>query len=197
MHSIILFLYTSWQGSMNADLEQGLLKTPTINTIAESSRQHREEDHDDDDEPENSGSWECTDHTHFIFECLVKLNLEVFGAGGAVWGFSDCTNLRNKGNNEIWRWVALGTGVVFLLRWLWYIFEHVHHKRLYIYTHKRTTAHIAKKHTHQMVKLRAAAHFAKALKAVSAIQQAGGGNLVQSESRPAPSPSHPSSGLRM
>ena len=25
------------------------------------------------------------DYLHLFFECLVKLNLEVFGAGGAVW----------------------------------------------------------------------------------------------------------------
>ena len=101
---------------------------------------------------------------HFAFECLVKLVLEVLGAGGAVWGASDLTLLRNEKNQEIWRKVALATGAVFFLRWVWYIVEHLRHKRLYIYTHTRTTERIVfQKHTktrkRALKKLRAAAHF--------------------------------------
>lgn len=49
---------------------------------------------------------------------IVKLILEVFGAVGAVWGFSEIVTLRNHETTKIWRPIALAVGVVFLVRWL-------------------------------------------------------------------------------
>ncbi|KAL7527773.1 hypothetical protein ACHAXR_004365 [Thalassiosira sp. AJA248-18] len=53
------------------------------------------------------------------FEALVvKLILEVFGAVGAVWGFSEIVTLRNPETNRIWRPIALAIGVIFFGRWI-------------------------------------------------------------------------------
>mmetsp|Transcript_26421 Transcript_26421/g.54472 ORF Transcript_26421/g.54472 Transcript_26421/m.54472 type:complete len:329 (-) Transcript_26421:66-1052(-) len=47
-----------------------------------------------------------------------KLVLEVFGAAGAVWGFSEIVFLRTPDTVYIWRPIAITIGVVFTLRWI-------------------------------------------------------------------------------
>lgn len=69
------------------------------------------------------------------------------GAAGAVWGFSEVVGLRTDGNKEEWRWVAIAVGIVFFLRWLLYIYQHLQYKRLYVYTHQDTTRKIMRKKT--------------------------------------------------
>ena len=52
----------------------------------------------------------------FVYTCLVKIVLEVFGAAGAVWGFFEVTNLRNESTNEVFRYVCGVVAVLFFLR---------------------------------------------------------------------------------
>eukprot|EP01052_Picozoa_sp_SAG31_P011266 SAG31_NODE_635_length_13360_cov_4.229847_2_plen_136_part_00 len=61
------------------------------------------------------------------------------------WGFSDLVRLRTPENNRIWRLVGIAVSAVFFLRWMLYVVQHLQHKRLYIYTHSRTTEHIVRK----------------------------------------------------
>ena len=56
---------------------------------------------------------------------IVKLILEVFGAVGAVWGFSEIATLRTSETNHVWRPVSIVVGVMFLLRWILYLVEFV------------------------------------------------------------------------
>ncbi len=53
-------------------------------------------------------------------EFAAKLVLEVFGAGGAIWGFSEVCGLRTKETESIrfWRSVAMTVAVLFAVRWL-------------------------------------------------------------------------------
>lgn len=51
----------------------------------------------------------------FIYISIIKLILEVFGAGGAIWGFSDILNLRNQTNIFIWRIICLIITFIFLI----------------------------------------------------------------------------------
>jgi len=47
-----------------------------------------------------------------------KLVLEVFGGGGAIWGFSEVCTLRRPETQETWRLYALTTGFIFFIRYL-------------------------------------------------------------------------------
>jgi len=47
-----------------------------------------------------------------------KLVLEVFGAGGAIWGSSEALTLRNENTEEFWRNKAIIVGVIFSFRYL-------------------------------------------------------------------------------
>ena len=49
---------------------------------------------------------------------LAKFVLEVLGAGGAIWGFSEACGLRHAGNVWFWRPAALSVASIFFLRWL-------------------------------------------------------------------------------
>jgi len=49
---------------------------------------------------------------------VVKFVLEVFGATGAVWGFSEVVTLRSSDTNRLWRPIAIGIGVIYLVRWI-------------------------------------------------------------------------------
>eukprot|EP00533_Pseudo-nitzschia_delicatissima_P013034 CAMPEP_0197275484 /NCGR_PEP_ID=MMETSP1432-20130617/13976_1 /TAXON_ID=44447 /ORGANISM="Pseudo-nitzschia delicatissima, Strain UNC1205" /LENGTH=172 /DNA_ID=CAMNT_0042741389 /DNA_START=42 /DNA_END=560 /DNA_ORIENTATION=+ len=53
-------------------------------------------------------------------EFAAKLVLEVFGAGGAIWGFSEVCGLRTKESESIrfWRSVAMTVAILFAVRWL-------------------------------------------------------------------------------
>mmetsp|Transcript_63118 Transcript_63118/g.74628 ORF Transcript_63118/g.74628 Transcript_63118/m.74628 type:complete len:414 (-) Transcript_63118:135-1376(-) len=46
-----------------------------------------------------------------------RLVLEVFGGGGAVWGFSESLTLRNPETQEFWRYTAGSVGAIFFIRW--------------------------------------------------------------------------------
>mmetsp|Transcript_8502 Transcript_8502/g.12067 ORF Transcript_8502/g.12067 Transcript_8502/m.12067 type:complete len:140 (-) Transcript_8502:92-511(-) len=46
-----------------------------------------------------------------------RLVLEVFGATGAIWGFSEALGLRTDETNYFWRPFALSFGVIFFIRW--------------------------------------------------------------------------------
>lgn len=56
---------------------------------------------------------------------VVNLILEVFGAIGAVWGFSEIITLRTSETNDVWRPISLVVGVIFLLRWILYLVEFI------------------------------------------------------------------------
>lgn len=49
---------------------------------------------------------------------LSRLVLEVFGAAGAIWGFSEALTLRNSDTVWFWRPCALTVGAIFFCRWL-------------------------------------------------------------------------------
>ena len=46
-----------------------------------------------------------------------KLVLEVFGASGAIWGFSEAIGLRVESTTWFWRPCALSFGGIFFARW--------------------------------------------------------------------------------
>jgi len=48
----------------------------------------------------------------------ITFDLEVLGAGGAIWGASEIVTLRTAGTNYIWRPVAAAVGVVYAIRWM-------------------------------------------------------------------------------
>lgn len=53
------------------------------------------------------------------FEILIaKLILEVFGAAGAIWGFSQIIMLRTEDTINFWRAASIATMIIFTLRWL-------------------------------------------------------------------------------
>jgi len=45
-----------------------------------------------------------------------KIVLEVFGGGGAIWGFSEVLTLRNSDNADFWRPTAAIVGGIFFYR---------------------------------------------------------------------------------
>jgi hypothetical protein len=50
------------------------------------------------------------------FSC--KLILEVWGSGGAIWGFSEAIGLRTPLTIYLWRPTAILVSMVFFIRWL-------------------------------------------------------------------------------
>lgn len=52
---------------------------------------------------------------------IVKFVLEVLGATGAVWGFSEVVLLNTAETREVWRYVAIGVGFLFMARWIWQV----------------------------------------------------------------------------
>jgi len=54
-----------------------------------------------------------------------KLVLEVFGGGGAIWGFSEAVGLRVPPTVWFWRPCALTFGFIFFCRWLLQIQDYV------------------------------------------------------------------------
>lgn len=60
-----------------------------------------------------------TDNAIRLFQVFsARLVLEVFGGGGAIWGFSEAVTLRNHDTQEFWRQIALVVGAIFFVRWL-------------------------------------------------------------------------------
>jgi hypothetical protein len=60
---------------------------------------------------------------------IAKLILEVAGAVGAVWGFSEIIWLRTSETVSFWRPVSLGVGAIFALRWVLYLMSFVEEER--------------------------------------------------------------------
>jgi len=52
-----------------------------------------------------------------------KLVLEVFGGGGAIWGFSEVITLRHPGTQEFWRFNASVVAFIFFCRYALQIFD--------------------------------------------------------------------------
>lgn len=65
----------------------------------------------------NQAPWRAST-LHLVQAFAAKLVLEVFGAGGAIWGFSEAIGLRTADTIWFWRPAALCTGLLFLLRWM-------------------------------------------------------------------------------
>ena len=53
----------------------------------------------------------------FVRNHLPRLVLEVFGATGAIWGFSEALGLRSSSTNWFWRPASLIVGALFFTRW--------------------------------------------------------------------------------
>ena len=49
---------------------------------------------------------------------ISTFHLEVLGAGGAVWGFSEMVGLRHDDNWFLWRYISSLVTLIFLIRWL-------------------------------------------------------------------------------
>lgn len=47
-----------------------------------------------------------------------RMVLEVFGGGGAIWGFSESLTLRVPQTQEFWRFNAAVVGAIFFVRWM-------------------------------------------------------------------------------
>lgn len=66
----------------------------------------------------------------FVGVFLIKFLLEVCGAGGAVWGFSEIMTWRyDEASNDVFRTLALATFAVFVVRFYWHAkhwLEHEH-----------------------------------------------------------------------
>ena len=58
------------------------------------------------------------DNLNIFYTGFVKLVLEVFGASGAVWGFSEVLTLRNPDTVEFWRVISIGIAAIFMIRYL-------------------------------------------------------------------------------
>jgi len=54
-----------------------------------------------------------------------RLVLEVFGGGGAIWGFSEVITFRNPATQELWRFNAQVAGFIFFFRWLLQISDYM------------------------------------------------------------------------
>jgi hypothetical protein len=52
-----------------------------------------------------------------VQEFSAKIVLEVFGGGGAIWGFSEVLGLRTTENRDLWRTIAMFIAFLFFLRW--------------------------------------------------------------------------------
>lgn len=53
-----------------------------------------------------------------ILHYISSFHLEVLGAGGAVWGFSEMIGLRNEENWLFWRYISSIVTFIFFIRWL-------------------------------------------------------------------------------
>ena len=51
----------------------------------------------------------------FFFEYFPIFYLEVLGAGGATWGFSEMIGLRTEENNEFWRIFSIIITLLFFI----------------------------------------------------------------------------------
>ena len=77
-------------------------------------------DNSDDDETVDKKTyrWRRLIRHPFVQLFLPKLVLEVFGAAGAIWGFSEAVGLRTSATNWFWRPAAMMVGGLFWMRWI-------------------------------------------------------------------------------
>jgi len=80
--------------------------------ISDFVRQIMKEKKDNNNQEEEIPCWK-----RFYQIFAAKLVLEVFGAAGAMWGFSEVLTLRNSLTQEVWRFRALTVGVLFFVRY--------------------------------------------------------------------------------
>jgi hypothetical protein len=59
-----------------------------------------------------------------------KLVLEVFGGGGAIWGFSEVVGLRNDSTLWFWRPCAICVAMMFFIRWITQLQEYLEETRM-------------------------------------------------------------------
>jgi hypothetical protein len=87
-----------------------------------------DDDDDDDDDynfdhdrrhHHNQRRSSCTkiECIRLVQEFAAKLVLEVFGGGGAIWGFSEVLGLRTTENWTLWRTIAMSIAFLFFIRW--------------------------------------------------------------------------------
>jgi len=55
---------------------------------------------------------------NLLLKYVPSFHLEVIGAGGAVWGFSEMIGLRDNENVLLWRVISVGVTILFLFRWI-------------------------------------------------------------------------------
>jgi hypothetical protein len=78
---------------------------------------------------------ECLEMNQRRFlQCLhtfsAKLVLEVFGGGGAIWGFSEVVGLRKDSTLWFWRPCALCVAMAFFVRWIMQILDYLEEVRI-------------------------------------------------------------------
>jgi hypothetical protein len=57
---------------------------------------------------------------------LPKVVLEIFGSGGAIWGFFEVVGLRTPATVWFWRPVSLSVAGIYFVRWLLQMNDHYH-----------------------------------------------------------------------
>ncbi len=67
----------------------------------------------------------CKLLSEFLRTYIPRLILEVFGAGGAIWGFSEAIGFRTPKTVWFWRPAALIVGIIFFIRWVIQIYYFV------------------------------------------------------------------------
>ena len=67
------------------------------------------------DEPNNNNK--ILNFFSFLYDSIIKLILEVFGAGGAIWGFTEYANIRTQENKHICQIITISVLIIFFIRW--------------------------------------------------------------------------------
>ena len=60
---------------------------------------------------------------------VVAIILEVFGAVGACWGFSEIVTLRHPETNAFWQGWSSAFGLIFLMRWIIHLISFIKSER--------------------------------------------------------------------
>ena len=71
-----------------------------------------------DNNNDNNEDKKKTAYISLIPLFLARMNLEVFGAAGAIWGFTEVCTIRNPITQELWRCLSLVVGVIFFIRFI-------------------------------------------------------------------------------
>lgn len=73
---------------------------------------------------------------------VVAIILEVFGAVGACWGFSEIVTLRNPRTNAFWQGWSAAFGLIFLMRWSIHLISFIQSEREIIETKTGSTRQV-------------------------------------------------------